>query len=964
MKRGLLIFFTGILCAFQSQAQLLSVDVAFPNDASTIVVTVDATKGNEGLLNHTTNDVYVHTGVITNLSSSATAWRYVKFNQSFTQPNPSLQAESLGNQRWRFTIANIREYYGVPAGETIQKIAILFRSGNGVKKQANTDGSDMYIDVYPTGTFVAKFISPAMQPTFVPSPEPINISSLPANVPVTVATSVAANITLRYNGNQLGSANAATSATATAVVNTTCDQQITYEAVQAGNTRRDTIRFLVNPSTYPTGARPVGRKDGITYENNQTEAVMILFAPGKNKVALIGDFNNWAPTCSGLMAKDGDYFWVRLTGLTPGQQYRFQYLIDDTIRIADPYSELVLDPWNDRFITATTYPDMPAYPTGRTTGIVGVLMPGENKYVFTANWTRPDKRDLVIYELLVRDFIAAQNWQTLTDSLEYIKNAGFNAIKLMPFNEFDGNESWGYNPSYFFAADKAYGTRNALKRFIDEAHRKGLAVIQDAVLNHATGSSAMAAMWWNGTLNQTAANNPYFYTTAQHPFNVFHDFNHNVAPTKNLTKRFIEYWLTEFKIDGFRWDLSKGFTTRFYNDVGAWNAYDQGRIDIWKDYNSHMQSVAAGSYCILEHLGNDDEEAELAVNGMMLWGKMNVEFNQNTMGYSSNSSVERTYWINRGEWNRRNAQAHLIGYAESHDEERIIYRNLNFGNTSGQNTRNLEQALRRSEAMAALLMMIPGPKMAWQFGELGYDFSINYCSNGSIADACRTAPKPIRWDYLQQPARKRLYDTYGALGRLRAQKPAAFRTATLQTGTFIGGDLKKSIVLDHADLKAVLVANFDVSQQNVSTTFPATGTWFDYTNGGTFAVASSSQSIALPAGEYRLYLNQNLSGGLVTSLRNNTADTANFKLGIFPNPVLQQATVKYELPKSGQVTISILNMQGQVLGAKKLGFQTKGWQQYSFRTADFGVNGLASGQYLLQLRVDQLLRFEKLVVQH
>jgi 1,4-alpha-glucan branching enzyme len=45
-----------------------------------------------------------------------------------------------------------------------------------------------------------------------------------------------------------------------------------------------------------------------------------------------------------------------------------------------------------------------------------------------------------------------------------------NAVELMPINEFEGNDSWGYNPSFYFATDKAYGTPNDYKQFIDEAH--------------------------------------------------------------------------------------------------------------------------------------------------------------------------------------------------------------------------------------------------------------------------------------------------------------------------------------------------------------------------------------------------------------------------------------------------------------------------------------------------------------
>src|SRR6185436_17158222 len=140
-----LILLTGfLLIVYNAGAQLLTWSPDFPKDNDNISITVDATRGNQGLLNYNpVSDVYIHTGVITNLSTSATNWRYVKFNQNFNTPNPQLQAVSLGNNKWKFDISNIRAYYGVPAGETILRIAILFRSGNGNTVQRNADGSDM-----------------------------------------------------------------------------------------------------------------------------------------------------------------------------------------------------------------------------------------------------------------------------------------------------------------------------------------------------------------------------------------------------------------------------------------------------------------------------------------------------------------------------------------------------------------------------------------------------------------------------------------------------------------------------------------------------------------------------------------------------------------------------------------------------------------------------------------------------
>ncbi|NCU03190.1 MAG: T9SS type A sorting domain-containing protein [Chitinophagaceae bacterium] len=961
MRKILLAFVFFCCAAYAGHAQLLSTDVAFPTDASTIVITMDATKGNKGLQNFN-GTVYLHTGLITSNSGSQTDWKYTKGTWGSSNAPVATRPDPVNKPNtWQFTINNIRSYYGVPAGETIRYITILFRNEAGNLVQRNIDGSDMYIKVYAANEFAVKFTSPAMQPTYVPSAEPFTAGTPPFNVPVTAVSSKNANLTLRFNAAQIATGTAAQVINGTANVTTTCEQQITLEADDNGTIKRDTFNFFVPQASNPTGARPAGRKDGITFEDNNTKAVFILYAPLKTKVSLIGDFNNWTQSCSGQMKKDGDYFWTEVTGLTAGTTYRFQYVVDDVIRMADPYSELVLDPNNDQHINATTYPNMPQYPTGKTTGgIVGVITPGEAAYNWTSNsYVRPDKRDLMVYELLVRDFGALHSWQMLKDTLNYIKNLGFNAVQLMPFNEFDGNESWGYNPMYFFAPDKYYGSKNALKAFIDQAHTLGIAVIQDIAFNHATGQSPLAAMWWNASANQTAANNPYFYETAQHPFNVFHDFNHNVEPTKYHVSRFIRHWLTEYRIDGFRWDLSKGFTNNYTTDVNAWNQYNQDRINIWQRYYDSMQVVSPGSYCILEHLGNDDEEAELAKRGMMLWGIMTYQFNQNTKGFSANSDINRAFWKNRSNWNDAafNDKPHLITYAESHDEQRIMYENINAGNiTNGaHNVKDTTVGLRRTEAMAAILMGLPGPKMIWQFGEVGYDYDINF--NG------RTGNKPLRWDYYQQVRRKRLYETYAAMAKLRNLYKNTFRTPNLALGTNLGSSLVKTIVVDHVDLKYVIVANFDVEQQSPTVTFPANGTFYDYTNGGSITVSGNQQVVALEPGQFKVYLNQNISGAVVTNVRDIIASNTDFRLTVYPNPVQHTATVRYELPKSGNVSVQLINIQGQVLASKSMGFQIKGYQLFEMDRNSFAGVPLQAGQYVLQVRVDNLVRYEKIIVQ-
>src|SRR5690606_36924652 len=137
----------------------------------------------------------------------------------------------------------------------------------------------------------------------------------------------------------------------------------------------------------------------------------------------------------------------------------------------------------------------------------------------------------------------------------------------------------------------------------------------------------------------------------------------------------------------------------------------------------------------------------------LLWGIMTHQYNQSSMGYADDANLSWASYQSRG-WN----SPHLVTYAESHDEERLMFKNLAYGNASGDySVQDLDTALARQEAVGAFLIPLPGPKMMWQFGELGYEYSINLCENGTINDNCRTAPKPIRWDYYDEPARQRLY---------------------------------------------------------------------------------------------------------------------------------------------------------------------------------------------------------------
>lgn len=602
-----------------------------------------------------------------------------------------------------------------------------------------------------------------------------------------------------------------------------------------------------------TETLPAGFRDGV---NRWTDDSLgfVLLAPGKKQVHLIGDFNNWAISETGRMKKDGDRFWIKIGGLQPGKEYIYQYLIDGKIRIADPYAEKISDPWNDKDIPASVYPGLIAYPTGKTTEIASVVRSGFADYPWRISRLRlKNTEDLVIYELLLRDFTSEGTVRAAREKIPYLKELGINAIELMPFNEFEGNNSWGYNPSFYFAPDKAYGTPDDYKAFIDECHANEIAVIMDIVLNHSFGQSPLVHMYQNAD-GTPSADNPWYNPTSNfaNPDAQWGcDFNHESKYTQQLVDSICSYWMTYYKIDGFRFDFTKGFSNTPYAGADNWgSAYDADRIRNLKRIYDAIHLRRPDALMICEHLADNSEEKELADYGILLWGNMNYSFNQNTMSYLEGLGLGWTSWKQRG-WNRPN----LVAYMESHDEERIMYKNLAYGNNPGSVVApdhsnpayiiqgNLENSLRQTQAAAVILMSFPGPKMIWQFGELGYDYQLN---------DDRTAPKPVRWDYYDVPARKALYNVFAAMNRLRNTHPAfSSSNYTADTDGFF-----KQILLRSSGGDACVIANFDVFPLRADVTFSKTGTWKEHFTSADLSVTASRISIELQPGEYRLYLSE------------------------------------------------------------------------------------------------------------
>jgi hypothetical protein len=411
-------------------------------------------------------------------------------------------------------------------------------------------------------------------------------------------------------------------------------------------------------------------------------------------------------------------------------------------------------------------------------------------------------------------------------------------------------------------------------------------------------------------------------------------------------KQILNYWITEFKFDGFRFDLSKGFTQRNSgNDAGLMAQYDVSRIAILKDYADHIWSLDPASYVIMEHFADNSEETELANYGMMLWGNSNHDFSQAAKGIQSNMG-----WSNyqvRG-WN----DPHLISYMESHDEERLMYRVLNEGASSGNyNTRQLTTALQRIEAASALFYSIPGPKMLWQFGELGYDYPINYCVNGTVNNNCRLDPKPIRWDYLDDYRRERLRRVTSALMHLRTSHP------TFSTDNFVFADgnlFVKTVHLNHPELDAAVLVNFRVINSEVIPKFQYPGTWYEYFTGDSIEVVDTEARITFGPGEYRIYTSKRISPpeGFISATR----DLAFRPVIIYPSVAINEDWIYGILPTTGRIrSLELTHAAGQKY---RLHFESDGADGFRFALPP----GLVSGIYIVSISTEKGGYFSKIIV--
>ena len=241
---------------------------------------------------------------------------------------------------------------------------------------------------------------------------------------------------------------------------------------------------------------------------------------------------------------------------------------------------------------------------------------------------------------------------------------------------------------------------------------------------------------------------------------------------------------------------------------------------------------------------------------------------------------------------------------------------------------------------------LPGAKMIWQFGELGYDYSINTCEDGStIHDDCRTNPKPIRWDYLNNSDRSDLFQVMAKLNHLKQ----SYDEFVPETYSY---DLKSEIKwysLTHSGKHVFTIGNFSTQEKTKNFSFPETGKYYEFFTRDSIEINSSSQNVTLNPGEYRMYSTQNFDfPHVVTKI--NEVSSVNETIKIYPNPASKEINIAAQQIVSG---VQIYSLRGKLL------FQTNSIFE---NTKTISIEGYNPGVYILRAIQEDKVSTKKFVV--
>lgn len=339
------------------------------------------------------------------------------------------------------------------------------------------------------------------------------------------------------------------------------------------------------------------RSPGFYKEGNDWYAI-IHVKPTVTRVRLAGDFTNSATNAIELtQTPDGKFWWFRGTDASfaaaPKAGDKYKFILNEGQGGADQDRQ---DPAARRVENS-----------GLSSSSLVTISDGYTWH--DAGWSRPDWSRHLIYQVHPSRFTSRNQdsngvplapLRQITEELDgdgdndYLNHVGATTIQLLPVNEFAGDVSWGYNPSFFYAVESAYGTPDDLKQLVDTAHQHGKAVILDLVYNHGgTGDNVLWQIAQEGMHQGT-------YYDGDTVWGALVNFDNDVA--RHYFAQNVAYLAREYHVDGFRFD----FTRPIHNESDG-NIRVRGSGGGWRfvrEVRAKAKAVDPGLVLIAEELPN------------------------------------------------------------------------------------------------------------------------------------------------------------------------------------------------------------------------------------------------------------------------------------------------------------------------------------------------------------------------
>ncbi len=248
-----------------------------------------------------------------------------------------------------------------------------------------------------------------------------------------------------------------------------------------------------------------------------------VWAPGHERVEVViyGPDAEWLYP---MTAEGEGYFSALVEGHGAGARYK--YRLDERDSFPDPASR--------------------SQPEG-VHGPSEVVDPGVFPWTDAA-WKGIPLEEMVIYELHVGTFTPEGTFEAAIARLEDLVALGVTAVEVMPVAEFPGERNWGYDGVSLFAPSRAYGGPEAFRRFVDAAHRRGLAVLLDVVYNHFGPEGNYLPAFTSGLIFTERHHTPWGAA-------VNYDVEGSAAVRDFVIQNAL-HWLHEYHVDGLRLDAT------------------------------------------------------------------------------------------------------------------------------------------------------------------------------------------------------------------------------------------------------------------------------------------------------------------------------------------------------------------------------------------------------------------------